>query len=107
MGVLIQGPWGKKPKEEETSPAASSGSADDASNQYPWYALCAPKGTKPDEYARTLASLKKLASLAGPSGKLLLPRDWSWNFQPMIDQLNRIAASADAEEEEEIPDDIA
>lgn len=104
MGDLIIGPWGK-PKVEESTTASSDVPAEDASNQYPWYALCAPKGTKPDEYAKTLASLKKLARLAGPSGRLLLPNGWSWNFQPMIDQLNRIAESST--EEEEIPDDIA
>jgi hypothetical protein len=110
VGVLIQGPWKKRLEvsEPDTAAATEDAVSFDASNAYPWYALSGPKGIKPAEYAKTLASLKRLARLAGPDGKLLLPSGWFWDtnrIQSLIDQLNQIGTEPN--EEEEIPDEPA
>lgn len=105
MGQVIQGPW----KKREETPAAEPSTNEYVQDDLPWYALEAPKGTKPAQYQETLASLKKLARVVrGAGGQLILPNGWYWNpakIQSLIDQLNRI--SEGRVEEEEIPDEPA
>lgn len=109
MGVLIQGPW--KKREEKVEPVSNDTDApvtlEDASNEYPWYALSGPKGTKPAEHAAMLTSLKRIARLVKPTGRLSLPKDWFWDpkkIQALIDDLNRIGQE---EEENPPPDECA
>lgn len=104
MGILIQGPWGKKTETTDTHVVTYDTQNVAIEQQYPWYALSGPEGIKPKEYNTTLASLKKLASLIGQSGRLILPNGWFWDPDKIQKLINQLPTSSNIEE---VPDDVA